>query len=84
MRHILVSLVLLVVSTQASAAYYGVLDNGEVLEQGKYKVTTMRKFSPKNGGLNLGAMFEMGFKDEFGIKALAGFGKTDVYAGGMA
>jgi hypothetical protein len=83
MRHILISLLAFLVSSPAWAAYYGVLDNGEVLGEGKYKLTTDVQALTKNGGLNLGAMGEMGFQEDFGVKALIGFGKTDFYGGAM-
>jgi hypothetical protein len=73
----------LVFGLPAHAAYYGVLDNGEILESGKYKLTSDVQALTKNGGLNLGAMFDMGFQEDFGIRALVGFGKTDFYGGAM-
>lgn len=88
MRHISVSITLasiaaFMISVQAHAAYYGVLDNGEVQPAGQYKVTTDVQALTKNGGLNLGGTFDMGFNDEFGLRALLGFGKTDFFAGAM-
>lgn len=83
MRHIWVSFTALLISIPVHAAYYGVLDNGEVQPAGQYKVTTDVQALTKNGGLNLGGTFDMGFNDEFGVRALLGFGKTDFYAGAM-
>ena len=71
------------VSVQAHAAYYGVLDDGEILESGKYKLTPDLQALTRNGGLNLGITADMGFQEDFGLRALAGFGKTDVYGGVM-
>lgn len=83
MRHILISLLTLLLSSPAWAAYYGVLDNGEVLESGKYKLTPDLQALTKNGGMNLGVSADMGFQEDFGLRALVGFGKTDVYGGAM-
>ncbi len=68
-------------STPAFAAYYGVLDNGEVMAKGKYKLTSDAQVLTDNGGLNIGGTFDMGMDDEFGLRAQLGFGKTDFYAG---
>ncbi len=67
----------------AWAAYYGVLDNGEVLAAGRYKLTTDMQALTKNGGINAGAAVDVGFQEDFGIRALIGFGKTDFYGGAM-
>lgn len=79
----LVTLFALMCGMQAHAGYYTVLDNGEVLKSGHYKLTGDAQILTKDGGLNVGAMFDMGFQEEFGLKALLGFGKTDFFAGGM-
>ncbi len=70
-------------SAPAFAGYYSVLDTGEVLQAGHYKVTGDAQILTKNGGLNAGATFDMGFQEEFGLRALVGFGSTDVFAGGL-
>lgn len=86
MRHILFSLstlAALVCTTPAWAAYYGVLDNGEILTDGKLKLTPDFQVLTENGGLNLGGTFDMSIQDEYGLRALFGFGKTDYYGGAM-
>jgi hypothetical protein len=82
-RRILISIALLAFTTPAYAAYYGLLDNGEVLPQGRYKLTGDAQVLTDNGGLNVGGTFDMGMNDEFGLRALLGFGKIDFYAGAM-
>ena len=82
MRHIFVVLAL-VFSTPAFAAYYGVLDNGEILDPGKFKLTGDVQALTKNGGMNLGVTADLGLHEDYGLRALLGTGKTDFYAGGM-
>jgi hypothetical protein len=82
-RRILISIALLAFTTPAYAAYYGLLDNCEVLPQGRYKLTGDAQVLTDNGGLNVGGTFDMGMNDEFGLRALLGFGKIDFYAGAM-
>ncbi len=83
LRRILMSSAVLVFSSPAFAAYYGLLDNGEIMGQGKYKLTGDAQVLTENGGLNVGGTFDMGMSDEFGMRALLGFGKTDFYGGAM-
>ena len=64
-------------------AYYDVLDNGEVLPQGHYKLTGDAQLLTDTGGLNVGAIFDAGFQDEYGIRALAGTGRTDYFMGAL-
>lgn len=87
MRHaffVLVSVLSFAIfSAPASAGYYSVLDNGEVLESGRYKAIGDAQVLTEDGGLNLGGSFEMGFDEEFGLKGLLGFGDTDFFAGAL-
>jgi hypothetical protein len=64
-------------------AYYGVLDTGEVMGAGKYKATGSSQFVTDSGGMNVGGRFDAGFQDEFGVRGIVGFGKTDFFLGGM-
>jgi hypothetical protein len=64
-------------------AYYDVLDNGEILPKGTYKLTGGGQFLTDHGGLNVESIIDAGFQDEFGIRGMFGFGKTDIFAGGM-
>lgn len=73
---------LLLISAPAFA-YYDVLDTGEILAKGNYKLTAGTQFLTDHGGANVDAMFDMGFNEEFGVRALMGFGETDIFAGGM-
>lgn len=65
------------------AGYYDVLDTGEVMPKGSYKVTTDAQVITDLGGGNVGGKFDMGIDDQFGARALAGFGTTDYYMGGL-
>lgn len=79
----LISVLLVAFSAPAFAGYYSVLDTGQVLKEGQYKLTGDAQILTKNGGLNIGATADMGFREEFGLRAMIGFGSTDIYAGGM-
>jgi hypothetical protein len=83
MRSILTCFLMTVFSAPAFAGYYSVLDTGEVLKSGQYKLTGDAQILTKNGGLNVGGTFDMGFQEQFGLRALVGFGSTDVFAGGL-
>ena len=83
MRLILLLALNLIFSAPAWAAYYGVLDNGEIMGAGKYKATLNTQALTENGGLNLGGIFDIGMSEEFGVRGLIGFGKTDFYSGAL-
>lgn len=79
-----VALTLITFSLSAPAwAYYGVLDNGEILSAGHYKLTGDLQALTSSGGLNIGTRFDIGFQDEFGARAILGAGTTDVFFGGL-
>jgi hypothetical protein len=67
----------------SAKAYYAVMDNGEILAPGKYKLTPSMQFLTDSGGVNLSARGDMGFTDEFGGRVLFGMGKTDYFLGGL-
>lgn len=64
-------------------AYYSVMDNGEILAPGKYKLTGEAQFMTDPSGLNAGARFDMALNDEMGLRAMAGFGKIDFFLGAL-
>jgi hypothetical protein len=64
-------------------AYYDVLDTGETLAPGKYKLSSGVQALTSTGGGNLDAMIDMGFQDEFGVRGIVGFGRTDYSLGAM-
>jgi hypothetical protein len=64
-------------------AYYDVLDNGEILERGKFKVTTGVQALTDTGGGNIDAIIDAGINEEFGVRGLVGFGRTDYSAGAL-
>lgn len=66
-----------------SQAYYSVMDNGEILKSGVFKFTGVTQILTDEGGLDLTAMADMGFQEEYGARVLAGVGKTDFYLGGL-
>lgn len=70
--------------SNSAFAYYSVLDNGEVLLQGRYKLTGTTQFLTDTGGANLAGRFDAGLTEDVGARALVGFGHTDFFFGGLA
>lgn len=64
-------------------AYYSVMDNGEILSPGRYKLTGEAQFVTSDSGINIPLRFDAGLNDEMGIRALIGFGETDFFVGGL-
>lgn len=79
----IISLIFVTALSSQAWAYYALLDNGEVLAPGKYKATGDVQILTEDGGLNAGGRFDIGFQEEFGARALAGFGETDFFFGGL-
>lgn len=75
--------VLLLSFSAPAFAYYSVMDNGEIMEPGKYKITGETQFLTDEGGINISGRFDTGITDETGLRALIGFGKTDFFAGAL-
>ena len=78
---LLLSAVLL--SSTCWAGYYDVLDNGEILPKGTYKLLGDAQLLTDSGGLNVSAAFDTGIDEEFGARGLVGFGRTDYFFGGL-
>ena len=85
MRHYFSALSLLfaLFSSASAWGYYAVLDNAEVLPEGRYKLTGDLQFFTEDSGMNAGGRFDVGFGDEFGMRGIVGFGETDIFVGGM-
>ncbi|MGE0527878.1 MAG: hypothetical protein AB7G93_09115 [Bdellovibrionales bacterium] len=84
MRNPVLALILFTfTAAPAWASYYSVLDTGEVLPSGRYKLTGDFQVLTKDGGVNVGAAMDMGIQDEYGVRALLGAGATDVFVGGL-
>lgn len=78
------SLALLIGSHGYSYAYTSVMDTGEIMPANQYKLTGETQFiTNEDGGLNLGGRFDGGINEDMGFRAEVGFGKTDVFLGGM-
>ena len=82
-RFALRSLLLISFFSSPCWAYYEVLDTGEILPKGSYKLTGDAQLLTDPGGVNVGAIIDAGFQDEFGARALVGFGRTDYFVGAM-
>lgn len=81
-KSILTAIFTAFISTNAWA-YYTVLDNGEVMGQGKYKLSPGLQFLTDHGGVNLNTSADMGLNDEFGIRGNLGFGEVNFYGAGF-
>lgn len=64
-------------------AYYSVMDTGEIMAPGRYKLTPEIQFITQGGGANIGTNFDVGLNDESGLRAQVGAGETDFYLGGF-
>jgi len=73
---------LLAISAPAHA-YYSVMDTGEVMSSGRYKLTPEIQFITQGGGANVGTNFDYGWNDDVGLRAQIGAGDTDFYLGGF-
>lgn len=82
MKSLILSFVACLISAPAWA-YYDVLDTGEILAKGNYRLLAGPQFLTDHGGLNVNAAFDMGFEEEYGVRGIFGFGETDIFAGAM-
>lgn len=82
MRSLTLALGLMMLSSPAFA-YYSVMDTGEVMSSGRYKLTPEIQFITQGGGANVGTNFDIGINEEIGLRAQVGAGDTDFYFGGF-
>ena len=78
-----VSAVFLVCSSTPAFAYYALLDNGEVMKPGHYKLTGDLQALTDDGGLNAGGRIDAGLDEEFGVRGVVGFGEIDYFFGAL-
>lgn len=64
-------------------AYYSVMDTGQIMDPGQFKLTPELQFVTQDGGANVGADFDAGLTDSSGLRAQIGGGDTDFYLGGF-
>lgn len=76
-------LILGLLTSSSAFAYYDVLDTGEIMAKGNYKLTGGAQLLTDEGGANGEAIFDAGFSDEFGGRATFGLGRTDIFAGAL-
>lgn len=75
----------MLVSGSAFAGYYSTLETGKLLADGHYRLGAETQFITEgDDGVNLAARLDGPINDEWGWRAVAGFGTTDVYLGGFA
>lgn len=80
----ILSLLLLMGLHGYSSAYTSVMDNGEIMSAGEFKMTGESQFiTSEHGGMNLSGRFDGGINEEMGYRGQFGFGKTDVFMGGL-
>jgi len=77
------TLLTFLMASQSAWAYHEVLDNAEVLERGKFKLTGGLQAITDTGGVNAVGAVDSGIQEDFGLRGLFGFGETDYYLGGM-
>ena len=85
MRNTLRSLVYaaLALTSPMAFGYYSVLDNAELLKDGQYRLLGTGQLLTETGGANLSARIDAGLTEDVGARGIFGFGKTDVFFGGM-
>lgn len=74
-------LALFTITSGSAFADYALFDNGEILPHGQFKGTLDSQFLLDHGGLNVGARFDAGINEDWGVRGLAGTGKTDMFFG---
>lgn len=80
----LYTLILLMGVHGYSMAYTTVMDTGEIMPAGQYKMTGETQFiTNDDSGMNLSGRFDAGINEEMGFRGQVGFGKTDFFMGGM-
>lgn len=68
--------------SQNSQAYYSVMDTGDIISTGKYRVVAGPEFIlTGQDGVNFSARVDAGVSDSSNIRALVGGGEVDFYAG---
>jgi hypothetical protein len=83
MRHLWIFTLTLLTYSSSSWGYYALLDNAEILKRGQYKVTPDLQILTDDGGANVGVRMDIGFEEDYGLRALAGAGDTDFFLGGV-
>lgn len=79
---LLISALLLLIRVPTAWAYYDILDTGEILPSGNYRLLGGAQLLTDRGGFNVNTAIDAGFREEFGLRGILGFGSTDVFAGG--
>lgn len=64
--------------------YYSTLDTGALMKDGQYRLGVETQFVTEgDSGVNVGFRLDGPIDDEFGWRALGGFGTTDFFAGAL-
>lgn len=77
---------ILLVTTLTAApswAYNDVLATGEVLERGHFRLSGGLQALTERGGANVTGVIDTGIQDDFELRGLLGFGKTDYSLGAL-
>jgi hypothetical protein len=67
--------------SSSAFAYFDVMDTGEIMAPGRYKLAPEIQFITDGGGANVGANFDVGLTEDMGFRAQIGAGDTDFYLG---
>ncbi|MEO0335614.1 MAG: hypothetical protein AAF202_04440 [Pseudomonadota bacterium] len=77
-------LVFALFTAPSSLAFYSTVDDGKILEEGRYRLTgTGQLITSEGSGGNATGRFAHWWNDELQVEALAGFGDVDFQAGGF-
>ena len=82
---ILSSTILLAATLTAapSWAYNEVLSTGQVLERGQFRLTGGLQALTERGGANVTGIIDTGIQEDFEVRGILGFGKTDYLLGAL-
>lgn len=81
MNRFLASVAILFFTPQAWA-FYSVMDTGDLLDPGHYRVGAETQFiTNEDSGVNLVSRFDMGLNEDSNLRAELGFGTTDLHLG---
>lgn len=81
MKRALIALLGLMTFCSPAFAYFDVMDTGEIMASGRYKLTPEIQFITDGGGANIGTNFDLGLSEDMGLRFQAGAGDTDFSLG---
>jgi len=83
MKRALVAIFGLMTLSSPAFAYFDVMDTGEVMASGRYKLTPEVQFITDGGGANIGTNFDLGLSEDMGLRFQIGAGDTNFSLAGF-